>query len=127
MKNLLPAIELLRSSLAKKADEFANVRKLGRTHLQDAVPITLGNEFSGYARQVELGAKRIKNTLGSLSELALGGTAVGNGLNTHPEFAPRVISLISDETGFVFREAANHFEAQAAQDASVEASGALKT
>lgn len=124
---LLPALEKLRDALSAKATEFKDIRKIGRTHLQDAVPMTLGNEFSGFARQVELGIARIKNAEGSLSELALGGTAVGSGLNTHPEFARRVIKLIADETGCPFKEAINHFEAQAAQDAAVETSGALKT
>lgn len=123
---LLPAMEALKVSLSRKAEEFAHVRKIGRTHLQDAVPITLGQEFGAYARQVELGILRVKGTQSSLSELALGGTAVGNGLNAHPDFAPKVIALIANETGLPFREAANHFEAQAAQDAAVEASGAIK-
>ncbi len=125
--HLLPAMVKLAESLKKKAKEFANTRKIGRTHVQDAVPMTLGNEFSGYARQVELGIARIKAVENSLSELALGGTAVGNGLNAHPNFAKRVIELMSRETGCQFREAVNHFEAQAAQDAAVETSGALKT
>ncbi|MGO9120140.1 MAG: class II fumarate hydratase [Desulfomonilaceae bacterium] len=124
---LVPAMEKLVASLTKKAEEFNDVMKIGRTHLQDAVPITLGNEFSGYARQAELGISRINGVQGSLSELALGGTAVGNGLNTHPEFAAKVINFIAQETGCPFKEAANHFEAQAAQDAAVETSGALKT
>ena len=124
---LLPAMEALKASLSRKAEEFAHVRKIGRTHLQDAVPITLGQEFGAYARQVELGISRIKATQSSLSELALGGTAVGNGLNAHPDFARQVIALIANETGLPFREAVNHFEAQAAQDAAVEASGAIKT
>lgn len=124
---LLPAMETLQASLKRKAAEFATVRKIGRTHLQDAVPMTLGEEFSGYARQVELGIARIKGTEGALSELALGGTAVGNGLHAHPEFARRAIELISEQTGCSFREAVNHFEAQAARDAAVETHGALKT
>ncbi|MBI4965176.1 MAG: class II fumarate hydratase [Desulfomonile tiedjei] len=124
---LLPAMEVLKASLTRKSAEFADVRKIGRTHLQDAVPITLGQEFSAYARQVELGISRIKATQSSLSELALGGTAVGNGLNAHSDFAPRVIKLVAAETGLPFTEALNHFEAQAAQDAAVEASGAIKT
>ena len=101
--------------------------KIGRTHLQDALPVTLGQEFAGYARQVELGIRRIHSAGESLAELALGGTAVGTGVNTHPEFAPRVIVGIASETGCPFVEAKNHFEAQAAQDAAVETSGALKT
>jgi fumarate hydratase class II len=124
---LVPALGLLQQSLAEKAREFSEIIKIGRTHLQDAVPITLGNEFEGYARQVELGIERIKGVEERLSELALGGTAVGNGLNTHPLFARKVIALISEDTQCTFREASNHFEAQAAQDSSVEASGALKT
>lgn len=124
---LVPALEKLQASLAKKAKEFAHVRKIGRTHLQDAVPMTLGNEFGAYARQVELGIARVTSVQASLSELALGGTAVGNGLNAHAEFAPKVIALIAQETGCPFKEAVDHFEAQSAQDAAVEASGALKT
>jgi fumarate hydratase class II len=124
---LLPAFDLLHRELEEKSESFAVVKKIGRTHLQDAVPMTLGQEFSGYARQAELGIERLKGLEKRLSELALGGTAVGNGLNTHPEFASRVIASISQETGFAFREAQNHFEAQAAQDAVVETSGALKT
>jgi fumarate hydratase, class II len=124
---LLPALELLHTELEKKSEAFDHVRKIARTHLQDAVPMTLGQEFSGYARQAELGIERLKTVQERLSELALGGTAVGNGLNTHPEFATRVIASISREAGFAFREAKNHFEAQAAQDAVVETSGVLKT
>jgi len=124
---LLPALEVLHEELKEKSEAFRNVRKIGRTHLQDAVPITLGQEFSGYARQSELAIERLQGVDGRLSELALGGTAVGNGLNTHPEFASRVIASISRETGLALREAKNHFEAQAAQDAVVETSGVLKT
>ena len=101
--------------------------KIGRTHLMDATPIRLGQEFSGYARQVELGIRRIEQARVSLAELALGGTAVGTGLNAHPEFPKRVIARLSELTGIEFREAENHFEAQGAQDALVEVSGALKT
>ena len=126
-RRLLPALEELRAALAGKAAEFAGIRKIGRTHLQDAVPVTLGQEFGGYARMVELGIRRVDGCGDSLSELALGGTAVGTGLNTHPEFARRTIALISEETGIDFVEAENHFEAQGAQDAAVETSGALKT
>ena len=126
-EDLLPSMRTLHESLMGKAEEFADVRKIARTHLQDAVPISLGQEFSGYARQVELGVKRIQSVEDTLSELALGGTAVGTGINTHPEFASRVIALIAQETGCPFKEALNHFEAQAAQDALVETSGALKT
>jgi fumarate hydratase class II len=126
-QDLLPAQEVLHKSLRKKSKDFHHVVKIGRTHLQDAVPIRLGQEFSGYAEQVRLGIRRIKNVRDSLSRLALGGTAVGTGLNTHPEFASRVIALISQETGLPFRETRNHFEAQANQEGAVETSGALKT
>ena len=124
---LIPALEGLMENLRRKADEFQDVVKIGRTHLQDAVPVRLGQEFGGYARQVELGIQRAGKAADSLSELALGGTAVGNGINTHPEFAKRVIALVSEKTGLSLREAENHFEAQAAQDSSVEASGEMKT
>jgi fumarate hydratase class II len=124
---LLPALDLLHKELKEKSDAFRDIRKIARTHLQDAVPITLGQEFSGYARQAELGIERLKRVEERLSELALGGTAVGDGLNTHPEFASRVIEAVSRETGGAFKEAKNHFEAQAAQDAVVETSGTLKT
>ena len=126
-EQLIPALSLLVESLARKANKFADIHKIGRTHLQDAVPMLLGQEFSGYARQIELGIKRISAAEERLCELALGGTAVGTGVNAHPEFAARVIALLSKETKIVFQEAANHFEAQAAQDAAVETSGALKT
>ena len=126
-KQLLPALGVLHKELKEKSEAFRDIRKIGRTHLQDAVPMTLGQEFSGYARQVEVGVRRLKSVEESLSELALGGTAVGNGLNTHPEFASRVIASIAEETGIAFRETQNHFEAQAAQDAVVETSGVLKT
>jgi len=124
---LVPALNRLRRSLTQKSRDFRDIIKMGRTHLQDAIPIRLGQEFSGYARQVELGIRRIKAAEASLSELALGGTAVGNGVNAHPEFARRVIALISADTGCAFTEAADHFEAQAAQDAAMETSGALKS
>jgi fumarate hydratase, class II len=124
---LLPSLSLLKAELSDKAAAFENVIKIGRTHLQDAVPMRLGQEFSGYARQVELGIDRIAAVEPRLAELALGGTAVGSGLNAHPEFAPRVIALLSAESRLPFREAENHFEAQAAQDAAVELSGSLKT
>jgi fumarate hydratase, class II len=123
---LLPALEVLHKELKEKSEAFREIRKIGRTHLQDAVPITLGQEFSGYARQSELDIERLQGVEERLSELALGGTAVGNGLNTHPEFATRVIASISRDTGLALREAKNHFEAQAAQDAVVETSGVLK-
>jgi fumarate hydratase class II len=124
---LAPALRRLQQALASKAAEFSDVRKIGRTHLQDAVPMTLGQEFSGYARQVELGVERLAAVEPRLAELALGGTAVGTGVNAHPEFAGETIAWIARETGIGFRRAANPFEAQAGRDAAVEASGALKT
>jgi len=124
---LMPSLELLYDSISQKAVEFDQIKKIGRTHLQDAVPMTLGQEFSGYARQIELGMQRIKAVEERLAELALGGTAVGTGLNTHPDFGSRVIALIAGHTKLPFRPAKNRFEAQAARDAAVEASGALKT
>ncbi len=127
VNDLRPALDYLRDQLSEKSIQFKNIRKIGRTHLQDAVPMFLGDSFSGFARQVELGIERIQTTLPRLAELALGGTAVGNGLNAHAEFAGRVISGLAESTGIPFREAVNHFEAQAAQDAVVETSGALKT
>jgi fumarate hydratase class II len=126
-EDLIPALEVLHKSLRGRTKAFQGIVKIGRTHLQDAVPILLGQEFSGFAEQVRLGLKRVKNVRDSLSRLALGGTAVGTGLNTHPEFAERVIDLISKETGWPFRETRNHFEAQANQEAAIESSGALKT
>lgn len=124
---LTPALVNLETSLSDKTDEFKDVKKMGRTHLQDAVPIFLGQAFSGYARQVALAVKRIEAAQNNLAELALGGTAVGNGLNTHPDFAKKVIAMISEHSKFNFRETENHFEAQGARDAAVETSGALKT
>jgi len=126
-KRLIPSLVGLKNSLSDKAVEFKDVKKIGRTHLQDAVPIFLGQAFSGYERQITLAIKRIETAQDHLVELALGGTAVGNGLNTHPDFAKKVILLISKHLQFNFREAENHFEAQGAQDASVETSGVLKT
>jgi len=124
---LIPSLEHLQEALLQKAVEFENVKKIGRTHLQDAVPMFLGQEFSGYARQMQLGIKRIEAVEDRLGELALGGTAVGNGLNTHPDFASKTIALISKELNLNFREAEDHFEAQGARDTAVETSGALKT
>ncbi len=126
-QKLIPALLKLNEALAAKAVEFADVRKIGRTHLQDAVPMSLGQEFSGYARQVALGVERLRGASARLTELALGGTAVGTGLNTHPRFAAETIALIAQQTGIGFREAENHFEAQGARDAAVETSGALRT
>ena len=125
--HLIPSITRLQKSLKEKAEEFRNIRKIARTHLQDAVPMSLGQGFGGYARQMKQGIDRIKAVEPALSELALGGTAIGTGLNTDPHFASKVIACISEETGCSFKEAQNHFEAQAAQDAAVETSGALKT
>jgi len=125
--HLLPSITRLQKSLEEKAEEFRDIRKIARTHLQDAVPMSLGQEFGGYARQMKQGIDRIKAVEPALSELALGGTAVGTGLNTDPHFASKVIACISEETDCPFKEAQDHFEAQAAQDAAVETSGALKT
>ncbi len=124
---LIPVLLNLHAALAAKAVEFADVRKIGRTHLQDAVPMSLGQEFSGYARQVALGVERLRGASARLTELALGGTAVGTGLNTHPRFAAETIARIAQQTGIGFREAENHFEAQGARDAAVETSGALRT
>ncbi len=128
LKNhLYPALKKLEKSLNKKAKEFDHIVKIGRTHLQDATPIRLGQEFSGFATQIKHGIKRIKNTENYLKELAIGGTAVGTGLNTHPDFGKLVAEEISKLTGIKFVEAENHFEAQSAKDAVVELSGALKT
>jgi len=126
-KDLVPALQALRDALEAKEEAFADVVKTGRTHLQDATPITLGQEFSGYRMQVDKGITRAENTRQHLCELALGGTAVGTGLNTHPEFPERAAEYVSAETGLDFREADNHFEAQAAHDAMSEAHGALRT
>ena len=125
--DLLPALDKLASSLESKAGEFDDVVKSGRTHWMDAVPVTLGQEFAGYAAQVRQGQKRVEATLGRVGEIPLGGTAVGTGLNTHPEFAERVRRLLSEETGLQINPPADPFESQAARDALVEASGALKT
>lgn len=124
---LLPGLRTLEASLAAKAEEFADVVKSGRTHLMDATPITLGQEFSGYASQLTHGIARVEATLPHLAELPLGGTAVGTGINTPKGFSARVIELIAENTGLPLREADNHFEAQAAQDSLVELSGALRT
>ena len=126
-ERLLPALEGLQKALKKKEKEFHPVLKIGRTHLQDATPIRLGQEFGGYAQQVASGIRRIRNAIESLADLPLGGTAVGTGINTHPLFPKKVISIIRKKTGYPFREALDHFEAQGAKDASVEMSGVLKT
>jgi fumarate hydratase, class II len=124
---LIPALEELHLALAKKAAEFDAVLKIGRTHLQDATPIRLGQEFGGYASQIEHGLARLSRLDAHLGELPLGGTAVGTGINTHVEFARRTIAGIAQETKLSLREATNHFEAQGAIDALVETSGVLKT
>ena len=126
-QQLIPALVLLQKALARKANEFDKVVKIGRTHLQDATPVRLGQEFGGYARQVELSIERVRHAQAALSEVALGGTAVGTGLNCHPKFPAKVLAIISKETGCIFMEAKNHFEAQSTQDSLVEASGELKT
>ncbi|TKS59904.1 MAG: class II fumarate hydratase [Nitrospira sp.] len=126
-QQLIPALTRLHKALDRKAKEFDKVVKIGRTHLQDATPVRLGQEFSGYARQIELGIQRVKRAQDALCEVALGGTAVGTGLNCHPKFSSTVMAIISKETGCAFKEAKNHFEAQSAQDSLVEASGELRT
>ncbi|MGH7830649.1 MAG: class II fumarate hydratase, partial [Candidatus Binatia bacterium] len=126
-RELLPALKGLHQALLAKAGAFDKIVKIGRTHLADATPIRLGQEFGGYARQIELGIERMREASRGLEELALGGTAVGTGINTHPEFPSRTIKKISEMTGLNFREAKDHFEAQAAKDAVVHVSGALKT
>jgi fumarate hydratase class II len=127
VQDLLPALEHLAESLARKGVEFAEVVKSGRTHLMDATPVTLGQEFTGYATQVRRGADRVRATLPRVTELPLGGTAVGTGINTPPGFAAKVISELNRRTGLEFSEAADHFEAQGARDGLVELSGQLKT
>jgi fumarate hydratase class II len=124
---LIPAVTRLRDTLAEKSEKFQEIIKIGRTHLMDATPLTLGQEFSGYVAQLTHGLERIRRCLDSLYELALGGTAVGTGLNTHPEFAVRSAARIAELTGLPFRTAENKFEALAAHDALVECSGILKT
>src|SRR6266851_4768560 len=125
--DLLPALDLLATSLEAKSKEFADVVKSGRTHWMDAVPVTLGQEFAGYAAQVRQGSARVTDALPRLGQIPLGGTAVGTGLNTHPEFAARVRAILAEETGLTISAPADPFEAQAARDGIVEASGALKT
>ncbi len=124
-RDLVPSLLHLRDALEKKAEAFDDVLKSGRTHLMDATPVRLGQEFRGYAMQVSRGTERVLRASEELGELALGGTAVGTGINTHPAFAARTIALISEELGLSFREAEDHFEAQGARDAAVSASGAL--
>ncbi len=126
-EDLLPALHKLRDALGDKAVEFDDVVKTGRTHLQDATPIRLGQEFQGYAGQIERGIQRVKKAHEDLSEVALGGTAVGTGVNTHPQFASKVCERLSARFGVEVRETENHFQAQSAMDGAVFASGALRT
>jgi fumarate hydratase class II len=126
-QDLLPALDELYTALAAKAEEFMPVVKTGRTHLQDATPIRLGQEFLGYAGQVERGIRRVQRAEEELSEVALGGTAVGTGINTHPEFARRVCARLSETTGIAIHETDNHFQAQSTLDNAVAASGELNT
>ncbi len=127
LEALVPALRELREACEGRARAFDDVLKLGRTHLQDATPLRVGQEFSGYAAQLAQAEARARRAADALAELALGGTAVGTGLNAPPGFAARVIELLSEWTGEAYREASNHFEAQAARDAALEASGELKT
>jgi len=125
-RRLLPALAELQAELGRKATEFDDIVKIGRTHLQDATPVRLGQEFGGYASQMAHGIRRLQNTLPHLRELAIGGTAVGTGINTHPQFARHVVAELNRYTNGQFTEAENHFEAQSARDAVVELSGALR-
>ncbi len=126
-RELIPSLTHLRDALSEKAGAFDHIVKSGRTHLMDATPVRLGQQFGGYAHQLTKGIERVRRASEELAELALGGTAVGTGINTHPEFAPRVIALVSAELDLDFIEAENHFEAQAAKDTAVNAAGALNT
>jgi fumarate hydratase, class II len=126
-RELVPALETLAAALDQKAHEFANVVKIGRTHLMDATPLTLGQEFSGYAAQAHKAVTRARKSIAVLSELAVGGTAVGTGINCHPDFPSHVCQVLNEETGLAFEEAGNHFEAQAARDDCVEVAGQLTT
>ncbi|EMN13729.1 class II fumarate hydratase [Leptospira borgpetersenii] len=126
-QKLIPALGQLKDTLEKKADEFKNIIKIGRTHLQDATPLTLGQEFSGYVQQLKYNIARVKAVLSAVYRIALGGTAVGTGLNTHPQFAVKAAAQIAKETGLPFISAENKFEALAAHDSLVEVSGVLKT
>src|SRR5688572_31143495 len=127
MEDLIPALDKLSQALERKAEQFDGVVKIGRTHLQDATPVRLGQELSGYARQARLAMERASRAVEALRELPLGGTAVGTGINSHPQFARKAVKAIAQKTGLAFVEAQNHFEAQAAKDGVVEASGQLKT
>jgi len=124
--DLLPALDALAAALEAKGEEFADVVKAGRTHLMDAVPVTLGQEFGGFAAQIRLGAERVRQSLPHVAQIPLGGTATGTGLNTHPDFAERVRARLSEATGLEILPPADPFEAQASRDALVELSGALK-
>lgn len=124
---LVPSLTQLESSLLKKSEQWKEIVKIGRTHLMDATPLTLGQEFSGYAAQVHKSVERANRAIEALQELAIGGTAVGTGINCHPEFAAKVVALLSKETGIMFREADNHFEAQGGRDDAVEVAGHLNT
>ena len=124
---LIPALQHLHGELAQKAKDFDDIIKIGRTHLQDATPVRLGQEFGGYAAQVDYGIRRAQRAIEILSELPLGGTAVGSGLNAHPDFAKLTVAKLAAELGVKLQDARNHFEASAARDACVEASGCLKT
>ena len=126
-RELIPSLTHLRDALSEKARAFDHIVKSGRTHLMDATPVRLGQQFGGYAHQLTKGIERVRRASEELAELALGGTAVGTGINTHPEFASRVIALVSAELDLDFIEAENHFEAQAAKDTAVNAAGALNT
>ncbi|HEX2171629.1 MAG TPA: class II fumarate hydratase [Dehalococcoidia bacterium] len=126
-QDLIPALEKAQQTLDRKSQEFWDIIKTGRTHLQDATPIRLGQEFLGYAGQMERAIRRLRHASEELGEVALGGTAVGTGINTHPEFAGRVCALLSERNGVTIRETTNHFQAQSTLDNIVEASGALKT
>lgn len=126
-ENLLPSLEALRDSLSAKAKEFHEVLKIGRTHLMDATPVRLGQEFGAYTTQISRAVDRAHKALKAIHELALGGTAVGSGLNCHPDFPPKAIAFIAEKTGIEFREAEDHFEAQAGKDALVECHGQLNT
>jgi len=127
LETTIPGVEMLRNALDEKAKAFNNIVKVGRTHLMDATPLTLGQEFSGYVSQLDHGLKALQNTFAHLTELALGGTAVGTGINTPPGYAEKVAAKIAELTGYPFVTAENKFEALSAHDAIVETSGALKT
>ena len=125
--DLVPSLKYMRETFLKKGSEYSHVVKTGRTHLMDAMPVTFEQEFGGYARQIEVGIKRIETALSNMAELPMGGTAVGTGINTHPKFAAKFAAEVSRLTGESFREAENHFEAQATVDAPVELGAQLKT